>query len=359
MGKSAIESVRAFSRMVSSQGAGDGCLCPKECEKSGTFAASSGISDGLMVPKGRKPARRALLDGNFVRRKLRLRETEYCIWDTELAGFGLRVRPSGNYFWFVRLRHRGKHRRITLGRTDELDANVARAQARRFLAETALDGLPKRVVVKATPTMNDFVETYWPDLARGWKDSTAYRNLNAWRNDLSPHFGESRVADIARTDVVRWKDGCAGENEARYNRALPVLSSLFKYAEALKMRRKGSNPCRGMPRYKRPKMERYLTPKEYRRLALELREEEKDHPAEVAIIRMLIYTGARLGEIRDLRWEWVKPPRLTLPDSKTGPRIVWLNSQALAILEGMPRRDDCPLVFPGKRADKPVLVEGW
>ncbi|WP_343033355.1 Arm DNA-binding domain-containing protein [Altericroceibacterium indicum] len=38
------------------------------------------------------------------------------MWDTELAGFGLRVRPSGNYFWFVRVRHRGKHRRISLGR---------------------------------------------------------------------------------------------------------------------------------------------------------------------------------------------------------------------------------------------------
>ena len=113
-----------------------------------------------MVPKRRMSARRALLDGNFARRELPLREREYCIWDTELAGFGLRVRPSGNYFWFVRLRHRGKHRRITLGRTDELEAGLARAQARRILAEAALDGLPKRGVVKATPTMTDFVEAY-------------------------------------------------------------------------------------------------------------------------------------------------------------------------------------------------------
>ncbi|MDF1836027.1 MAG: Arm DNA-binding domain-containing protein, partial [Alteraurantiacibacter sp. bin_em_oilr2.035] len=86
-----------------------------------------------MVPKRRRSARRALLDGNFARRKLPLRESEYCIWDTELAGFGLRVRPSGNYFWFVRLRHRGKHRRITLGRTDELEAGLARTHARRIL----------------------------------------------------------------------------------------------------------------------------------------------------------------------------------------------------------------------------------
>jgi hypothetical protein len=37
----------------------------------------------------------------------------------------LRVRPTSNYYWFVRLRHRGKHRRITLGKTTDLDAALA------------------------------------------------------------------------------------------------------------------------------------------------------------------------------------------------------------------------------------------
>ena len=172
MGKSAIESVRAFSEALRSSGAADGHLHPAKPQISETFRSSSDTIDGHMVPNGQKPPRRALLDGNFVRRKLPLRDTDYCIWDTELPGFGLRVRPSGKYAWFVRLRHRGKHRRITLGASDELDATLARSQARRLLAEVALDGLPKRVVVKATPTMNDFVETYWSDLARGWKAST-------------------------------------------------------------------------------------------------------------------------------------------------------------------------------------------
>jgi hypothetical protein len=119
-------------------------------------------------------------------------------------------RPTGNYYWFVRLRHRGKHRRITLGRADELDAGVARAQARRLLAEVALDGLPKRAVVKATPILSDFVETYWEDLARHWKPSTAARNQSAWRLYLKPAFGAIRVADITPADIHRWRDACAG-----------------------------------------------------------------------------------------------------------------------------------------------------
>ena len=359
MGKSAVESARAFNVALGRSVAIDGYLVPANAQNSGTLGDSSDMNDGHMVPMRRKAGRRAFLDGNFARRKLPLKTNEYCIWDTELAGFGLRVRPTGNYFWFVRLRHRGKHRRITLGKTDDLDALLARSQARRLLAEAALDGLPKRVVVKSTPTMNDFVATHFDDLARVWKPSTAKRNANAWRIDLAEHFGEVLVADVSKAEVVRWRDACAGEKEARFNRAVPVLAALLKYAEALRMRRKGSNPCRGMPRYKRQAMERYLTPREYARIGAELRACENEAPEQVAVIRLLLYTGARRSEIEKLRWDWVKPPRLVLPDSKTGPKLIWLNSQALAVLEGIEQRSDCPFVFPDRTGTRPINVGMW
>ncbi len=339
--------------------AADGHPVPRKPQDCATFEPSPANDDGLMVPRRHKPGRRAFLDGNFARRKLPLAASEYCIWDTELPGFGLRVRPTGRYYWFVRLRHRGKHRRITLGCTDDVDAVLARTQARRLLAEVALDGLPKRAVVKATPSMNDYVETYWTDISCYWKPSTTKRNRDAWRKDLAPAFGEMRVADIMPADVVRWRDDCAGDAEAKFNRAVPVLASLLKYAEALHLRRKGSNPCRGLSRYRREPKERYLTPLEYRRLAGALREAEPSSPAEVAIIRLLLYTGARVGEIRDLQWEWVRPPHLALPDSKTGPKTIWLNSQALAILEAVPRHEDCAFVFPDpKRTSSPSWTCG-
>jgi hypothetical protein len=115
-----------------------------------------------------------------------------------LAGFGSRVRPSGNYYWFVRLRHRGKHRRITLGRSDDLAAELARAQARRLLAEVALDGLLKRTVVKATPIMSDFVDTYWDDLSRVWKASTISRNFHAWKRNCARVWTNARCRHYAR-----------------------------------------------------------------------------------------------------------------------------------------------------------------
>lgn len=359
MGKSAVESARLFNAALGRLVATDTYLVPAKDQHSGTLGGSSEMSHRHMVPMSRKAGRRAFLDGNYARRKLPLKTSEYCIWDTELPGFGMRVRPSGNYFWFVRLRHRGKHRRITLGKTDDVDAVLARAQARRLLAEAALDGLPKRVAIESTPTMNDFVTTHFDDLARVWKPSTAKRNANAWRIDLAAHFGDIPVADVSRADVVRWRDACAGEREARFNRAVPVLASLLKYAEALRMRRKGSNPCRGIPRYKRQAMERYLSPSEYARIGTELRACENEAPKQVAIIRLLLYTGARRSEIEKLRWEWVKPPRLVLPDSKTGPKIIWLNSQALSVLGNIERQTRCPFVFPDHAGTKPINVGMW
>lgn len=359
MGKSAVISVRAANETLRSLVASDGHVCPQISQNFGTFSSSSDRYDGLMVPHRGKHPKRAFLDGNFVRRTLRPADKEYCIWDSELIGFGLRVRPTGRTFWFVRVRHRNKHRRIALGNTDDVNAVAARSEARRLLAEVALDGLPKRVMVKSTPIMTDFVEAYWPDLARGWKDSTASRNLHCWKRYLQPQFGDRYVASIVRSDVQSWRDGCAGNNEANFNRCVPVLASFMKYAEALKLRRKNSNPCKGMARYKRLAMERYLTAKEYRRLAQELAEEEATHPAQVAIVLLLIFTGARVSEIRDLQWEWVKPPRLVLPDSATGPKTICLNSQALAVLDAVPKHDESLLVFPDKRGKAPVNLGGW
>src|SRR5690349_15316270 len=101
MGKNAVKSVREMLDLLRSGPADEGHMVPANDGNPATFDPSSDICDGHMVPIRRKPGRRALLDGNFARRKLPLRETEYCISDTELAGFGLRVRPTGNTYWFV------------------------------------------------------------------------------------------------------------------------------------------------------------------------------------------------------------------------------------------------------------------
>ena len=62
-------------------------------------------------------------------------------------------------------------------------------------------------------------------------------------------------------------------------------------------------------------------------------------PHAAAALRLLILTGARLGEILDLRWEWVDLERdlLLLPDSKTARKCIVLYAPAMAVLATLPR----------------------
>lgn len=359
MGKNAAKSIETTLKALGSLGAVDGHLVPRNAGISGTLPESSDGSDGDLVPNPLLPGIRTLLDGNLARRKMPYGPGEYDVWDTELAGFGMRIRASGNRYWFVRLRRRGRHCRVSLGKVDEVDAQTARGEARKHLAEVALDGLPRRASNKTAPLFADYFHEFWTDYARHWKASTQKRNAAAYRQDLLPRFGKMRLDHIGRSDIVRWRDDCATVCESRFNRAVPVMAAMFKYAEQLGYIGRASNPCRGMPRFKTEPKERFLSPQEFRRMARELDADEANYPAQVAIVRLLIFTGARIGEIRDLEWDWVQLPRLMLPDSKTGPKTIWLNSQAARILQTVEQRPDTKFVFANRSGTRPIKIESW
>ena len=74
-------------------------------------------------------------------------------------------------------------------------------------------------------------------------------------------------------------------------------------------------------------------------------------PVAVAAVRFLLYTGARKSEALGLRWEHVHGDRAVLPDSKTGPRTIWLASPVRAIFDTLPRRNGCHWVFASDSAE--------
>lgn len=314
---------------------------------------------GYVIPVRRKQADRVRLTGYTARKSHDVSGGERTLWDTELVGFGLRLRKKTGIggSWIVRFRSRDELKRVTLGRTEDMDVSVARKLARDRLAAVALDGLPKRPKAPVALTFAAYYDEFWRDYERHWKPLTRVSNRGICRRQLLPNFGKSNVADIVKSDIVRWRDSLAGTGEAVFNRAVPVLSVMMKYAEQLGYRRKGSNPCRGIPRYKRELPERYLTPAEYRRLARVLDEDESKRPNDVAIIRLLLFTGARSGEITGLKWRHVQPSRLMLSDSKTGAKIVYLNSQAEAVLASLERRKSGDWVFPNLTGTKPRNVD--
>ena len=139
MEKKSTKSTARLLETSCSSGYDDGYLLPKNATFSVGCDPDLAASGGYLLPNARGAEKRPLLDGNFARQNHPARPSEYTIWDAELAGFGLRIRPSGHAFWTVRVRHRGKQRRITISRVEDVEATFARAQARRLLAQVALD----------------------------------------------------------------------------------------------------------------------------------------------------------------------------------------------------------------------------
>lgn len=115
-----------------------------------------------------------------------------------------------------------------------------------------------------------------------------------------------------------------------------------------------SNPCWQMKRYRETKRQRFLSKAEYERLGQVLAATEtinEENLYIVAAIRLLLLSGARVGEIIKLKWDWVDLDRklLVLPDSKTGQKVIRLNAAAVEVLKAIPRRDDNPHVICGRR----------
>ena len=276
--------------------------------------------------------------------------TDTVYWDGELTGFGLRVRRSGRKSYVVQTRIAGKLCWFTIGPHGPLNPDQARARALEILAcaKKGIDPRDADARREAEPSMADlgrrFLEEYVPVHC---KPSTREEYSRSVRLFVDPVIGELRVPEVQRKDIAALHHGLR-DKPYQANRTLGVLSKMFSLAEVWGWRPDGSNPCRHVKRYKEHKRERFLSPEETERLGQVLRDVEEEMPSAVAAFRLLLLTGCRMSEIRDLRWEYVQNDCIELPDAKTGGRVVPLGPEARAVLSSIPRDEDNPWVIAGR-----------
>lgn len=188
--------------------------------------------------------------------------------------------------------------------------------------------------------------------------STLLKNRHYLRKQILPWFRGRQIAAITSRDVRDWFASLHARPVAA-DRSMPVLSVIMKAAEANALRHEGSNPCKGIRRYRRRNRDRFLSDAEFSRLGKTLREAEPS--STVSIIRLLALADRLSSEIRALRWRDFRDGQDFLRDSKTGPRTVWLSNAAREVLDGLPRT--LPWVFPSGRTAGPVamstLGEAW
>jgi integrase len=227
---------------------------------------------------------------------------------------------------------------------------AARAEAKRILGLVThgKDPAGAKAAAKTAPTVADLAQRFLSQQVEAKrKPSTAkeYRRLIA--NVIVPALGNHKVAEVVRANVQRLRQS-RRDTPVEANCALALLSTLFTFAEQLGERPDGSNPCRHVEQFPQKQRERFLSAEELVRLG-DMLTAYQGSPYHVAAIKLLVFTGARLGEILGLQWSWIDFERgeARLPDSKTGAKTLHLPPPALAVLVGLPRIEGNPHVIPG------------
>jgi integrase len=323
------------------------------------------IGYSVAISKGRIKITKRAVDAAALRGKA------YIVYDNQVAGFGLRVQPSGIKSFTLEYRPtamRGANkRRITLGRYGPMTADEARRAALDALARIRQGqdpGADKAREREARP-LGELIDRFLVEhVTAKRKASTLRVTKGILLRNVRPGLGALPAEKVTRPDVARLHSAMHATPVAA-NRMLESVSALFGWLGKAGYVTEGFNPARGIERFPERKRERFLSSEEIGRLGAALREVEGEGRFDVwtvAAIRLLLLTGARLREVLDARWEHLDVARgcLFLQETKTGPRPLYLNSAALAILAALPRVTGNPYLIPGREgAARSDLKRPW
>lgn len=279
------------------------------------------------------------------------------LWDMDVSGFGVR-RQRGYPIYFLKTRIGSRQRWFTIGKHGHpWTVDQARSRALAYLGDIAQDKDPAtlRDSDAKVPTLAKAVEIYLAkDVDPSKRKSTAAQYRDVLERVCLPIVGQIRVHEIKTSDVSDLHYQLR-KTPVTANRAIAIMSSLLNWCEQAGYRKKDSNPVKGVKKFKEKPRQRYLSIRELGRLGVALARAGRtktETPWVLAAIRLLLFTGMCRNEVLTLRWEHVNIEKsmLFLPETKTGPRVVYLSAPALAVLAGLPRVAKNPFVIVG---DKP------
>lgn len=301
--------------------------------------------------------------------------------DCDVIGFGVQVRPNSRKTFTLDYTVDARRRRITIGDWPDWSVAAARDEAKRLKREidVGIDPLAKRDERWSAPTVAELVGRYLGEHVAKQAPDSARDIESQMRTHVLPAWGRRKAADITVSDVdallAQIAKGRARPHRKRtkQKRLKPLMGArptpfranrigcsirkMFNLAVRWGVRT--DNPASAFIRNFEPPRERFLDKREIDRLSAALSEHENQRFAN--IVRLLLLTGARRGEVLNARWEqfdleggvWTKPAATTKQRRLHRTPLSSATVQLLATIRaGVPA--GCPWVFPGDAEGKPV-----
>ena len=282
--------------------------------------------------------------------RLRPSRTEYVVRDSRVAGLAVRVRPSGHRSFVWHGHADGQAVRKTIGPAALMTVEDARRECVALQNGDLPAGVSDATDGSGIPLFRDHALGEWSAASRNRMGTSRRKFVGRMlEKQFLPAFGTLRLDRIRRRDVESWFDAYSETAPGGANHALQLLRQILSAALAAGLIE--TNPAQGIRKNPRPKFTRFLSTEEIGRLhrALDrLVDQRPSRRQQADIIRLLLLTGCRRGEIVKLKWSEVDGDALRLTETKTGPRTVWLSGAARAILDRQPRTGG-DHVFPSPR----------
>ena len=212
------------------------------------------------------------------------------IWDSELRGFGVRVKPSGVRTFLIQYRNvEGRTRRLVLGQYGALTPENARDLAREKLAGVAKgeDPSAERHAVRAGMSVSDVCDWYLEEAEAGRilgrnrrpiKASTLKMDRSRIETHIKPLLGARLVSGLTLRDIEGMQADIAAGKSARgrkagrggkstggsgvASRTVGTLRGLLGHAARLKV--VGKNPAEGVRQLAVERRQRRLSDDELR-----------------------------------------------------------------------------------------------
>ena len=283
---------------------------------------------------------------------------------TEQTGFGIEVRPSSKTYYQYFTNADGKAAQIKIGGYSDVPFDVAKRTAKELRSKIVLGGNPvaAKAERKATITFKELARLH-VEHAKGHLRSHQCVEMSH-RRYWVPEFGKLRIDEITpqaiETYLAKLRERLS---PASVDRLRLVLNRSFRLAQGWNLPGSDRNPVAAVARPKYDnKRTCLLTPKEVERLLAEC--ENTTSPMLKSIVQLLLATAARKRELLNARWEHIDIGRAEwlIPHTKNGhPRRVPLSKAAMAVIEGLPRKQGCEWLIPNPATGKPFdnIKRAW